>query len=216
LISGSCCACGADDSTQHNSPAPQLKPARSPHVNLSSYKMKAIFLAALALGLLGVVAAQAVVETYYSDSICSVQAGPELSPALGQNFSNPLVLPIGQCVKYPVMYIKFSSCGGPFASAAIYFDSSCTQKVGDTQMMFGSCQPTQGITGANASKLTAVNCSIPQPQTTQPQTTQPQTTQPQTKSSANKAGCCKLLDPPASDDPATDNPASDKIISCLC
>jgi hypothetical protein len=132
--------------------------------------MKAIALAALALGLLGVVAAQAVIQTFYSDSICSVQAGPELSPAFGQNFSNPIVLPIGQCVKYIFMYIQYSSCGGPFASGASYSDSNCTQKLSDTQMMFGSCQPTQGITGAVATKLTAVNCSIPQPQTTQPQT----------------------------------------------
>jgi hypothetical protein len=125
--------------------------------------MKAIILTALVLGLLGVVAAQAVIQTFYSDSNCATQAGPYID-LFGKNLSNPLVMPLNQCVQYLVMYMKVASCGGgTLASGTVYMDQSCTQETSPISFPIGRCEPTQNVPGTQSTKITSANCSPAQP-----------------------------------------------------
>jgi hypothetical protein len=132
----------------------------------SLIQMKAVILTALVLGLLGFVAAQtAVIQTFYSDSTCATQAGPYID-VLGQNYSNPHVMPLNQCVKYLIMYMKFASCGGgTLASGKVYMDQSCTQEQSPISFPLGKCEPTENVPGTQSTKITS-NCSSAQPQPT--------------------------------------------------
>jgi hypothetical protein len=128
--------------------------------------MKAVILTALVLGLLGVVAAQTVIQTFYSDSNCATQAGPYIG-VLGGNLSNPLVMPLNKCVQYLFMYLKFASCGGgTLASGTVYMDQNCTQETSPISFpLNGICAPTQNAPGTQSSKITSANCSPAQPKT---------------------------------------------------
>jgi hypothetical protein len=123
--------------------------------------MNAVILTALVLGLFGVVAAQAVIQTFYSDSNCATQAGPDV---LGQNLSNPLVMPLDQCVKYYFGYMKSTSCGDTLARGTMYLDQNCTQTAGAYSYPIGRCAQTTGVPGTQSSKITSANCQ-PQPKT---------------------------------------------------
>jgi hypothetical protein len=121
--------------------------------------MKAVILTALALSILGVVAAQAVIETFYSDSNCATQAGPNV---LGQNLSNPLIMPLDQCVRYYMagINIKFTSCNGSMPSGSLYNAQFCPgtgSRISD--ISFGSCEPTSNLPGTQSSKMTSTNCA---------------------------------------------------------
>jgi hypothetical protein len=126
--------------------------------NLAMHQTKAVILTALALGLLSVVAAQAVTQTFYTDPNCATQAG---ASALGPGTSNPLVMPLSQCAKYYIGYINWKSCGSGIASGTMYLDQSCTQQLGSPQSPVGTCAQTQGLTGIGSTKITCSAAASP-------------------------------------------------------
>ena len=115
------------------------------------HQTKAVILTVLALGLLSIVAAQTVTQMYYTDPACATQAG---ASALGPGLSNPIVMPLNQCAKYSIGYIKWASCSSGIASGTVYMDQSCTQQVSITSTPLGNCAQTQGLTGIGSAKIT--------------------------------------------------------------